>query len=493
MEAALTGPLGRFALSTTKLTIGRAPDNMLVLNDSKVSSHHAEVRPEGQSYNLVDLGSTNGTFVNEQQVYAQVPRRLQPGDVLRFGDTKYTFDAGSALQGRYPISDGSTVRATPPMGIVPPVGTTPNSSGNTSYGMGNANYDDQAYRETIISHPSYAAPEQPQQQQPLVLGGQPPSYNNPAYGVSGTLPVYSPQQPVSPPMYAPAQPPPQPLPPPVYNPPAPQPEPRKRSLWLSIVLVVVALLVILGAVGGFLIHNNQVAQDNSNATATSQSQANANATSTALALANAHASATASANLTATAVVTSHFPPFTTLAFHDALTTNSSQWPSNSTCQFSASGYQISIAQAGNFQWCSPTATTKYGDFAFQVTMAIQSGDCGGLLFRLVDNNNYYIVLVCADGTFDLGLFQNNKPTWASDLAKRPSSTAIHQGIGQQNVIAIVAQGNTFNLYVNDLSKDIDTLTDNGNTFSQGSIGLLASDFTNPTSVKYTNALVWTQ
>lgn len=529
MEAALTGPLGRFALGTTKVTVGRAPDNMLVVNDSRVSSHHAEIRPEGQLYDLVDLGSTNGTFVNEQQVLAQVPHRLQQGDIVRFGDTKYTFDAGSSFQGRYPISDGSTVRGTPPpQGAVPPVGAqfiAPNpSSGNTSYGMGNANYDGQAYQETIISQssspyspqqqqPSYTPPmPMPQQQQPLVLGGQPSSYNNPSsYGASGTLPSYTPQQPNSPPMYAsPQQPnsppiytPPQQAPfqqtpqPPMYMPPPSQQEPKKRSLWLTILLAVVALLIILGGVGGFLLHNNQVAQDNTNATATSQSQAlalaHAHATATALAIANAHASATASANLTATAVVKSNFPPFTNLAFHDALTSDTGQWPSSSICQFSSSGYQISIAQVGTFEWCSPTAATKYTDFAFQVTMTIKSGDCGGLLFRKVDNNNFYIVLICSDGTYDVGDFLNNKPSWSSDLTKRPIGSTIHQGTGQQNVVAIVAQGSTFNLYVNDLTKVTDSLTDNANTFTQGSIGMLASDFANPTAVLYTDALVWTQ
>ena len=512
MEAALTGPLGRFVLSTTKVSIGRAPDNTLILNDARVSSHHAEIRPDGPFYSLVDLGSTNGTFVNDQQVSAQSPHRLQSGDRVRFGDTNYTFDSGGAVQGRYPTSDGSTVRATPPsLGLQPP-----SSSGNTSYGGANANYDEQAYMETFIPQSSQQTPYMPpppQPQPPLVLGNQ-LSYSNPAYGEGETIPSFmnQPSAPIYPQQSSPPQPsapiypqqpsPPQyvaqqlaspPLPRPEYNPPAPQP--KRRSLWLTIVLVIIALLLILGAGGGFLIHSNQVAQDNTNATATANvtSTANAQTTTTALAVANAHASATAGANLTATAVATSHFPPFTALAFHDALTSDTSQWPSNSTCQFTTTGYQISIAQSGNFEWCSPTANASYSDFAFQVTMSIQSGDCGGLIFRRVDNNNFYIVLICSDGTYDLGLFQNNKPLWANSLTARPSSTAIHQGIGQKNVVALVVQGTTFNLYVNDFSKVADTFTDSNNTFTKGSIGLLANDFTNPTSVKYSDVMVWTQ
>ena len=73
MEASLLGPFGRTLIGATSVTIGRAPDNTLVLSDSKASSHHAEIRFEAQYYNLVDLGSTNGTFVNGQQVFRERP------------------------------------------------------------------------------------------------------------------------------------------------------------------------------------------------------------------------------------------------------------------------------------------------------------------------------------------------------------------------------------------------------------------------------------
>src|SRR5208282_4788327 len=51
------------------LRIGRVPDNDLVLSDLNVSRHHAELRksPTG-SYEIVDLSSHNGTFVNGQRV-----------------------------------------------------------------------------------------------------------------------------------------------------------------------------------------------------------------------------------------------------------------------------------------------------------------------------------------------------------------------------------------------------------------------------------------
>ena len=48
MEVVLHGPLGRSVLGPAILTIGRARDNQLVMNDPKVSSHHAEIRPAGK-------------------------------------------------------------------------------------------------------------------------------------------------------------------------------------------------------------------------------------------------------------------------------------------------------------------------------------------------------------------------------------------------------------------------------------------------------------
>ncbi len=485
MEAELIGPLGRIVLGTTKVNIGRAPDNTLVLGDSKVSSHHAEIRPEGQYYSLVDLGSTNGTFVNDQPVNSGVPRRLQSGDTIRVGDTRFTFEMTNALQA---YSDGLTVKASPP----PPVPGGSGAAYNTGYGMGNVNYGGQPDYQEMAPAPSSLTPPRPgypqgqssytPPQPPYVSETQVPTYIPSSYGQSGQQPSVTPPQP----QYTPTSP---PLP--VYNP--PQGQQQKRSPVRTAVLAVIALVIILAGLGGFFIyHNNQVqvAQNNTNATATARTQANnTNATATA----NVQAQATRNVSLTATAVVTSHYPPFTNLAFIDPFTSSSdSQWSASSACKPGSNGYQVSIAQVGYYQACRQLSS-QYSDFAFQVNMTIQSGDCGGMVFREVDNNNFYVMMVCADGTYDAGLFKNGNANWATALTQRTSSPAIHQGPGQQNIIAIVVQGNTFNLYVNGFSKNVDTFTDGSNTFSQGSIALLASDFTNPTSVVYTNAVVWTQ
>ena len=70
----------QWLLSTTLVRIGRGGDNDIVLMDREISRHHAEVRAEGEGYVLADLGSTNGTFVNDQRVMR--PWRLRDGDQI---------------------------------------------------------------------------------------------------------------------------------------------------------------------------------------------------------------------------------------------------------------------------------------------------------------------------------------------------------------------------------------------------------------------------
>ena len=96
MNATLKGPNGQSVLETSSspYTIGRAPDNQLVVNDSKVSSHHAQIRSNGQGYEILDLASSNGTFVNEQQLVQHVPRQLFANDRIRIGDATFVFETG---------------------------------------------------------------------------------------------------------------------------------------------------------------------------------------------------------------------------------------------------------------------------------------------------------------------------------------------------------------------------------------------------------------
>lgn len=67
------------------IKIGKASDNDFVVEDPHVSRYHACLtRQEDGTWLLEDVGSTNGTFVNEQQI---VKKHILPTDQVRFGDT----------------------------------------------------------------------------------------------------------------------------------------------------------------------------------------------------------------------------------------------------------------------------------------------------------------------------------------------------------------------------------------------------------------------
>jgi hypothetical protein len=80
----------RFVLGPQVTTLGRLPDCDITLNDSNVSRRHAEIRPMGEGFVLIDLGSTNGSKVNGVRV---VQHELADGDELTFGSIRLFFAA----------------------------------------------------------------------------------------------------------------------------------------------------------------------------------------------------------------------------------------------------------------------------------------------------------------------------------------------------------------------------------------------------------------
>jgi pSer/pThr/pTyr-binding forkhead associated (FHA) protein len=78
-------PTGRehFLVGDT-LTIGRAVESDIVITSRRVSREHARVSCEGRRVILVDLDSTNGTFLNDERVLA--PIELRDGDSVSIGD-----------------------------------------------------------------------------------------------------------------------------------------------------------------------------------------------------------------------------------------------------------------------------------------------------------------------------------------------------------------------------------------------------------------------
>lgn len=97
-------------LNEDTVTVGRLADNHLQIDDGSVSSHHAKIVHEDGKYRLVDLDSTNGTFVNEEQITEKL---LKAGDDVRFGRVSalYTAEEEGGVSQPLPESSGLIAEA----------------------------------------------------------------------------------------------------------------------------------------------------------------------------------------------------------------------------------------------------------------------------------------------------------------------------------------------------------------------------------------------
>ncbi|MDP6958692.1 MAG: FHA domain-containing protein, partial [Planctomycetota bacterium] len=75
-------------LAKDTFSIGRTPENDLELKDSLISRRHSSIVRRGEEFHVYDLGSSNGTYVNQEKIEVRV---LKDGDQVRIGETLITF------------------------------------------------------------------------------------------------------------------------------------------------------------------------------------------------------------------------------------------------------------------------------------------------------------------------------------------------------------------------------------------------------------------
>ncbi len=74
----------------SQLVVGRGEQAEIRIEDPFASSQHARIYEQGNSVVLEDLGSTNGTYLNEELL--ESPRPLHPGDRVRIGESEFSFE-----------------------------------------------------------------------------------------------------------------------------------------------------------------------------------------------------------------------------------------------------------------------------------------------------------------------------------------------------------------------------------------------------------------
>jgi Protein of unknown function (DUF3662)/Inner membrane component of T3SS, cytoplasmic domain len=89
IRAMLVGDGKRTVLSGERVVLGRSRECDIVLDDPNISRQHAEVRREGETWMVADLGSTNGVKVNGRRVDSAA---LEPGDELTLGLVRLSFE-----------------------------------------------------------------------------------------------------------------------------------------------------------------------------------------------------------------------------------------------------------------------------------------------------------------------------------------------------------------------------------------------------------------
>ena len=91
----------RFLLDRDTTSAGRHPDSDIFLDDVTVSRRHAEFRLENSEFQVVDVGSLNGTYVNREPVDSAV---LSNGDEVQIGKFRLVFLTGPSTDENGPSS-----------------------------------------------------------------------------------------------------------------------------------------------------------------------------------------------------------------------------------------------------------------------------------------------------------------------------------------------------------------------------------------------------
>lgn len=132
-------------LTTDRTTVGRVEDNTFQLAEASVSSHHCEILLKDGQVRIKDLNSTNGTFIDGNQITEGV---LKPGQLLRLGKVELKLEGEAPADSKKPPADATVVM---PKGVsLGDLGKGPITSGGVPPAKGFAKKDNRSGRLFIL-------------------------------------------------------------------------------------------------------------------------------------------------------------------------------------------------------------------------------------------------------------------------------------------------------------------------------------------------------
>ena len=192
----------------------------------------------------------------------------------------------------------------------------------------------------------------------------------------------------------------------------------------------------------------------------------------------------------------SYLPGKGTLALNDPMKDDSKgySWnpPNYRYCYFQGNALHVNVfgdkTDTAHFHPCI-AKTPIFSDFAYQINMTIERGDCGGVVFRSNDPLLYYFY-ICQNGHYGLVRYMDNNNSSKNLVLRDAFSPQIKVGLSQTNMITVLVRGHSIYLYANEIQ--IDSAYDT--SYNNGEIGVLAKAFDKyrPTEVAFTDATVWT-
>jgi serine/threonine protein kinase len=155
-------------------------------------------------------------------------------------------------------------------------------------------------------------------------------------------------------------------------------------------------------------------------------------------------------------------------------------------CRFAGGAYHAVQQQKGYVQTCF-AKSTDFGNFVYEVQLTVVTGDYGGIIFCADSANlKFYYFSIGRDGRFYFSRYVDGNPAHAQVLLQG-QAPFIHTGFNQVNLLAVVVQNGSIDLYVN--QQKIGSYDDS--SYTHGQIGVFAGNAGNSTDIAFSNVRVW--